>query len=82
MPLNHKQPHHTRTMFTTGHIADICECSSRLVATWIDKGAMKAIKMPFSRDRRVGRSELIRFLNEHGFEDALAKLKAAVETTK
>ena len=56
----------TPGVFTTGQIAKICKVAPRTVAVWFDTGRLGGYRIPFSRDRRVPRDELVRFLKEHG----------------
>ena len=54
-----------REVFTTGQVAKLCRVSARTAAKWIDSGMLKGWRIPGGKDRRVSRSELVRFLNEH-----------------
>ena len=52
-------------VFTTGEVARICNVTIRTVIRWIDSGRLKGYRIPGSRDRRVTRRELVRFLRRH-----------------
>jgi hypothetical protein len=67
-----------KEIFTTGDIARICAVSSRTVAKWFNAGVLEGYRIPMSRDRRVPRESLLRFMREHGistdrFGDALSR---------
>jgi hypothetical protein len=56
---------------TTGDVAILCDVAPRTVAKWCDSGKLESIRIPSNghkghRDRRIARSEVVRFLNEHG----------------
>lgn len=53
-------------LFTTGHIAKICQVAPRTVSKWVDSGLLKGYRVPGSQARRVRREDLIEFLKEHG----------------
>ena len=53
-------------VFTTGQIARVCHVAPRTATKWIDSGVLKGYRLPGSRDRRVTRADLLRFLTEHG----------------
>jgi excisionase family DNA binding protein len=55
-----------KDVFTTGEVARICRVSPRTVAKWIDAGLLKGYRIPGSKDRRIPREILIRFLKDHG----------------
>jgi hypothetical protein len=67
-----------KEIFTTGDIARICAVSSRTVAKWFNAGVLEGYRIPMSKDRRVPRESLLRFMREHGistdrFGDALSR---------
>lgn len=53
-------------VFTSGQAARICKVAPRTVNKWFDAGRLKGYRIPGSRDRRIPREYLIRFLKEHG----------------
>jgi excisionase family DNA binding protein len=55
-----------KDVLTTGEVARICRVSPRTVAKWIDAGLLKGYRIPGSKDRRIPREILIRFLKDHG----------------
>lgn len=67
-------------LFTTGIVARVAQVAPRTVAKWIDSGLLKGYPLPGSRDRRVTRESLIRFLREHGMREALARLGEPTDT--
>lgn len=52
-------------VLTTGKVARICRVSCRTAAKWIDSGLLAGWRLPGSRDRRVARSELLKFMAAH-----------------
>lgn len=59
-------------VLTTGEAARICGVNFRTVLRWIERGLLEAYKLPGRGDRRVLRSELQRFMLEHGIPDRSA----------
>jgi len=55
-----------RKVFTTGHVAKICQVAPRTVSKWFDSGKLRGYRIPGSQDRRIPRDQLIRFLKENG----------------
>lgn len=55
-----------KTVFGTNAIAQICSVAPRTVAKWIDLGLLRGWRIPGSRNRRVNREVLEKFLAEHG----------------
>lgn len=58
----------TRTVFTTGQVAKICGVAPRTVCGWFDDNRFPGSwRIPGgSRDRRIPRAVLLRFLRENG----------------
>jgi excisionase family DNA binding protein len=54
-----------KDILTIGEAAKICKAASRTVSRWFDAGLIKGWRLPLSTDRRVTRTELIRFMKEH-----------------
>jgi excisionase family DNA binding protein len=54
-----------KRVFTTGQVAQICRVSPPTVAKWFDSGRLQGYRIPGSRDRRILRESLIRFLKEN-----------------
>jgi len=52
-------------VFTTGEVARVCNVTIRTVIRWIDTGQLDGYKIPGSRDRRVPRANLVKFMEEH-----------------
>jgi len=59
-------------VLTTGEAARICGVNFRTVLRWIERGLLEAYKLPGRGDRRVLRSELDRFMADHGIPDRSA----------
>jgi two-component system, OmpR family, response regulator RpaA len=55
----------SKAVFTTGEVAKICHVTVRTVIKWFEAGKLRGYKIPASRDRRIPRDELIRFMQEH-----------------
>lgn len=51
-----------RKVYTTGEIAEICNCSPRTVSKWFDSGNLKGYRLPMSYDRRIPHEHLIQFM--------------------
>lgn len=56
----------TKQVFTTGQVARICHVAARTVGKWFDSGRLAGYRVPGSRDRRIPRDSLVRFLRAHG----------------
>ena len=54
-----------KNVLTTGDVAKICNVAPRTVSKWFDNGQLKGYRIPGSKDRRIPRSELLRFMKEH-----------------
>jgi two-component system response regulator VicR len=59
--------------FTTGQIAEHCGVNFRTVIRWINKGYIKANKLPGRGDHRVSLEDFIAFLNENNFSPLSSK---------
>jgi len=55
-----------RDVFTTGDIARICRVAPRTALNWLYSGLLGGYRLPLSRDWRVTRESLVRFLEENG----------------
>lgn len=55
----------TKTIFTTGEVADICSLSQQTIIRNFDSGRLKGFRVPGSRFRRIPRDSLIQFMKEH-----------------
>lgn len=51
--------------FTTGDIAKYCQVNFRTVIRWIDRGLLKAYKLPGRGDNRISLDDLLVFLHEN-----------------
>lgn len=56
----------TKTIFTTGEVAEICKISQQTVIRCFDSGKLQGFRVPGSRFRRIPREALIKFMKEHG----------------
>lgn len=56
----------TKSVFTTGEVADICRISQQTVIRCFDSGKLKGFRVPGSKFRRVPRESLLQFMREHG----------------
>lgn len=54
-----------RQPLTTGQIAKYCGVNFRTVIRWIDRGQLKAFKLPGRGDNRVEMRHFLEFLKEH-----------------
>lgn len=55
----------TKEVFTTGEVARICNVAPRTVSKWFDTGQLRGYRIPGSKDRRIPKSQLIRFMRTH-----------------
>jgi excisionase family DNA binding protein len=55
-----------RDCLTTGEVARLCGVAARTVSKWFDSGQLRGFKIPGSRERRIPRDSLIRFMRAHG----------------
>ncbi len=55
-----------RDVYTTGEVARICRVAPRTVSKWFDTGQLKGYRIPGSKDRRIPREQLFRFMRAHG----------------
>ena len=54
-----------RQPLTTGQIAKYCGVNFRTVIRWIERGQLKAFKLPGRGDNRIEVRHFLEFLNEH-----------------
>src|SRR5687768_16017987 len=55
-----------KDVLTTGQVAKMCNVAARTVSKWFDYGQLKGYRIPGSKDRRIPRAQLIKFMKEHG----------------
>ncbi len=55
----------SRTVFTTGQVAQICKVSQQTVIRCFDSGRLKGFRVPGSRFRRIPRESLISFMKSN-----------------
>lgn len=55
----------SKSVFTTGEVADICNLSQQTVIRCFDSGRLRGYRVPGSRFRRIPRDALIQFMKEH-----------------
>ena len=55
-----------KEVLTTGEVAKICNVAPRTVSKWFDSGTLKGYRIPGSKDRRIPRDELYRFMKNYG----------------
>lgn len=58
-------PDNSKTVLTTGEAAKYCHVNLRTVIRWIERGKLKAYKLPGRGDNRIQVSDFIDFLQEH-----------------
>lgn len=54
-----------KDVLTTGQVAKICHVTIRTVIKWFETGKLRGYKIPGSKDRRIPRENLLRFLRDH-----------------
>lgn len=55
-----------KDVLTTGQVAKICNVAPRTVSKWFDSGQLRGYRIPGSKDRRIPRQQLVRFMKVHG----------------
>ncbi len=55
----------TKSVFTTGEVAEICRISQQTVIRCFDSGKLRGFRVPGSKFRRVPREALMQFMREH-----------------
>lgn len=66
--------------YTTGDVAKICQVSPRTIVKWVEARRLRGYRGKRGV-RRVLRSDLIRFLKEHGLVETLAKMDLSTPST-
>lgn len=56
----------SKSIFTTGEVAEICNISQQTVIRCFDSGRLKGFRVPGSKFRRIPREALIQFMNANG----------------
>jgi excisionase family DNA binding protein len=56
----------SKTVFTTGEVASICNISQQTVIRCFDSGRLRGFRVPGSKFRRIPREALIQFMKENG----------------
>ena len=51
--------------YTTGEVASFCGVNFRTIIRWVDRGLLRAHKLPGRGDHRVREDDLVEFLREH-----------------
>lgn len=65
MPLA-RETRSVRDVLTTGQVARLCGVAPRTASQWVDSGMLPGWRLPGSKDRRVARAALVRFLRDNG----------------
>ncbi|GMU83503.1 MAG: response regulator [Phycisphaerales bacterium] len=55
----------SKSVYTTGEVAEICKVSQQTVIRCFDNGRLKGFRVPGSRFRRIPRESLIQFMQEN-----------------
>jgi excisionase family DNA binding protein len=55
----------SRSVFTTGEVAEICNLSQQTIIRCFDSGRLRGYRVPGSRFRRIPRDALVQFMKEH-----------------
>lgn len=55
----------SKTVFTTGEVAQICKVSQQTVIRCFDSGRLKGFRVPGSRFRRITREGLVQFMKDN-----------------
>jgi excisionase family DNA binding protein len=54
-----------KTVFSTLEAANVCQLSEQTIIQCFDRGQLKGYRLPGSRDRRIPREALFRFMEEN-----------------
>lgn len=65
MAKKNNRPTISKSVFTTGDVAEICKVSQQTVIRCFDSGRLRGFRVPGSRFRRIPRESLIQFMKEH-----------------
>ena len=69
----------SRNVLTTGQVSKICNVAPRTVSKWFDSGQLGGYRIPGSRDRRIPKSELLRFMKEHNIPlDSIGRARPGI----
>lgn len=63
----------TKRILTTGDVAKACAVAPRTVSKWIDGKKLKGYRLPGSHDRRVLRTELVKFMKTAGMDASMVE---------
>ena len=55
-----------KTVFSTLDAAKVCKVSEQAIIQCFDSGRLKGYRLPGSRERRIPREALVRFMEENG----------------
>ncbi len=55
----------SKSVFTTGEVAEICKLSQQTVIRCFDRGQLRGYRVPGSRFRRIPRDSLVQFMKEN-----------------
>lgn len=56
----------SKSVLTTGQVAQLCCVAPRTVSKWFDTGQLRGYRIPGSKDRRIPVAELLIFMKAHG----------------
>src|SRR5262249_38930833 len=56
----------SKSVFTTGEVAEICKLSQQTVIRCFDRGQLSGYRVPGSKFRRIPREALIQFMKDNG----------------
>ncbi|BBM88129.1 response regulator [Candidatus Uabimicrobium amorphum] len=56
---------HDKKGFTTGEVAELCHVTIPTVIKWIESNELEGFKIPGSKNRRITRENLIKFMKKH-----------------
>lgn len=56
----------SKTVYTTGEVAKLCNVAPRTVSKWFDAGHLTGYRIPGSKDRRIPVEHLVRFMRAYG----------------
>jgi two-component system, OmpR family, response regulator len=66
MPAEKQEKIGSKSVYTTGEVADICKVSQQTVIRCFDSGRLRGFRVPGSRFRRIPRESLVQFMKDNG----------------
>lgn len=65
MPLSPRQVRRGSGLYTVGDVARVCRVNSHTARHWVERGQLRAYRLPGTNEWRLTRPWLEQFLREH-----------------